>query len=358
MRFLLALVFCCVSGVFCFGQATGGDAPGLPKDPRGLLAAAAPFYDFNDAALKPWHLKASYQFYDAKGNPAEQGTFEYWWASPKVRRSSWTRPGAARTDWSTADGKLFRQEIGAHLRYFERTLMEVLSSPLPDHALIDSGRMELGLKSAPAGKVKMPCVTGSLRMFVGGKLESHASSPPDDFCLDPASLAVRMTSSRDSITTGYNQIVRTQGRYLARQVDVSVGKQKVFSITVQTIDSLNPADPALTPGTDAVIAQNAISQSSSCFAGDDVKSGSLETKVQPHYPSMAKSNREQGDVILGVLIGPEGNVHDLEVLSTPSPALADAAVEAVKQWHYRSCMSNGAAVEMDAIVYVFFMLRG
>ena len=38
--------------------------------------------------------------------------------------------------------------------------------------------------------------------------------------------------------------------------------------------------------------------------------------------------------------------------------LADAAVEAVKQWHYRSCMSNGAAVEMDAIVYVFFMLRG
>src|ERR1035438_806520 len=78
---------------------------GLPKEPREILAAAAPFYDFSSPELKPWHLKAIYQLYDLKGNPTEQGTWEYWWSSPKVHRSTWTRTGAEHTEWSTADRK-------------------------------------------------------------------------------------------------------------------------------------------------------------------------------------------------------------------------------------------------------------
>ena len=215
--------------------------------------------------------------------------------------------------------------------------------------------MELGLKAVPAGQVKMPCVTGSLRMFVDGKLEKHASNPPEYFCFDPATLAVRMTSTKDSITTGYNQIVKTQGRYLARQVDVSMGNQKLFSITVVAIDALNPSDPALMPTADAAVVQNAVNPTYACVS-DDEAGGSLVHKVQPVYPVVAKADREQGEVILGAEVDKDGSIHDLDVLFTPSPMLADAAVSAVKQWRYRPCLLNGNAVGVNMIVDVFFKL--
>ena len=70
-----------------FGQTAVNAGPGLPKEPREILAAAAPSYDFSSPELKPWHLKAIYRLYDLKGNLTEQGTWEYWWATQKIHRS-------------------------------------------------------------------------------------------------------------------------------------------------------------------------------------------------------------------------------------------------------------------------------
>jgi len=47
-------------------QTPANTAPDLPKEPREIFAAAAPFYDFNSPELKPWHLKATYQLYDER----------------------------------------------------------------------------------------------------------------------------------------------------------------------------------------------------------------------------------------------------------------------------------------------------
>src|SRR5580698_1750358 len=124
-------------------QDTPTPQPGQLKDPRAILAAAAPFYDFSDPTLKPFHLKATYQLYDDKGNPAEQGTFEYWWASPKVYRVSWSRPGATRTDWYTADGKQAYVEAGERLGYFEKGLQSNLFSPLLSSEAIDPSKIRL-----------------------------------------------------------------------------------------------------------------------------------------------------------------------------------------------------------------------
>ncbi len=56
-----------------FAQAPASAGPGLPKDPREVFAAAAPFYDFTSPELKPWHLKATYQLYDEKGKAVGAG---------------------------------------------------------------------------------------------------------------------------------------------------------------------------------------------------------------------------------------------------------------------------------------------
>lgn len=85
------IALCLAAIGLCPAQQPAPPAPGLPSDPRAILEAARPFYDFTSDQLKPWHLKVSYQMYDDKEHPTEQGTFEYWWASPEVYRSSWTR---------------------------------------------------------------------------------------------------------------------------------------------------------------------------------------------------------------------------------------------------------------------------
>jgi hypothetical protein len=63
-------------GVGCFGSELFLSSARAPKDPRGMLEAALPQYDFNGTSMKPWHMKGSYQLYDEFGNPAQQGSYE------------------------------------------------------------------------------------------------------------------------------------------------------------------------------------------------------------------------------------------------------------------------------------------
>jgi TonB family protein len=84
-----------------------------------------------------------------------------------------------------------------------------------------------------------------------------------------------------------------------------------------------------------------------------VAQGLLIHQVNPVYPGEARKNHIQGDVILRTTIDREGNVADLKVVSG-EPILADAAVEAVKQWKYRPYLLNGEPVEVETQVLIKF----
>ena len=78
--------------------------------------------------------------------------------------------------------------------------------------------------------------------------------------------------------------------------------------------------------------------------------------VPPKYPLEAKQARIQGPVVLAAVIGKDGNVQTLRVLSSPLPALSQAAMDAVQQWSYRPYVLNGVAVEVDTTVTINFTL--
>jgi TonB family protein len=86
-----------------------------------------------------------------------------------------------------------------------------------------------------------------------------------------------------------------------------------------------------------------------------VTQGLLVRKVAPVYPLEAKQNRIQGTVFLAAVIGKDGRVENLRVLSGPKE-LVDAAVGAVQQWRYRPYVLNGEPVEVDTTVTVNFVL--
>ena len=78
-------------------------------------------------------------------------------------------------------------------------------------------------------------------------------------------------------------------------------------------------------------------------------------KVIPAYPPLARQARVSGTVQLLGVIGKDGTVQQLQVISG-HPLLVSAAVEAVKQWLYRPTLLNGEPVEVVAPIDVNFTL--
>jgi TonB family protein len=86
-----------------------------------------------------------------------------------------------------------------------------------------------------------------------------------------------------------------------------------------------------------------------------VMSSFIVTKVPPEYPQDGKDQRIQGAVVMRVNIDKEGNVSNIQLISG-HPLLAPAAIEAVKQWKYKSYLLNGMPVEVETQVTVNFTL--
>jgi protein TonB len=88
-----------------------------------------------------------------------------------------------------------------------------------------------------------------------------------------------------------------------------------------------------------------------------VTQGMVLHKVQPNYPPLARTARVQGSVVLAAVIGKDGTIQNLHVISG-HPLLTQAALDAVRQWKYRPYILNGEPVEVDTQVTVNFTLSG
>lgn len=81
----------------------------------------------------------------------------------------------------------------------------------------------------------------------------------------------------------------------------------------------------------------------------------VQDKVPPVYPEVARQARIQGTVVLQAVIGRDGLVQNLHVVSG-HPMLAPAAMEAVRQWRYKPYLVNGSPVEVETMVRITFSL--
>jgi periplasmic protein TonB len=77
--------------------------------------------------------------------------------------------------------------------------------------------------------------------------------------------------------------------------------------------------------------------------------------VPPQYPPEAGRERIEGTVVLLAVIGKDGSVQDVQVVSG-LPLLAQAATEAVNQWRYKPYLLNGVPVEIESRITINFTL--
>ena len=86
-----------------------------------------------------------------------------------------------------------------------------------------------------------------------------------------------------------------------------------------------------------------------------VAQGLLVKHPSPIYSEEAKRKHMTGTVILHAVIGKDGLVHELTVISGPSELQA-AAYNAVRQWTYKPYLLNGEIVSVDTTVTCNFSM--
>jgi len=89
--------------------------------------------------------------------------------------------------------------------------------------------------------------------------------------------------------------------------------------------------------------------------GGRVQNAKLMRHPDPIYPQIAKSARISGTVELSAIIGEDGKIQQLTVV-TGHPLLRQAALDAVKQWVYQPTLLNEQQVKVSTTIDVIFTL--
>lgn len=77
----------------------------------------------------------------------------------------------------------------------------------------------------------------------------------------------------------------------------------------------------------------------------DAHAGHLQNPA-PVYPMLSRKRKEQGTVILRLLVRADGTVSDITIhQSSGFSRLDDSAVHAVKRWHYTPAVQEGKAID-------------
>jgi TonB family protein len=82
----------------------------------------------------------------------------------------------------------------------------------------------------------------------------------------------------------------------------------------------------------------------------------LRQTIDSTLPWLGQHMSVQGSVVLQAIIGADGNIENLRVLSGPA-VLTSAAEQAVRQWHFKPYLQNGQPVETKSTITVNFSIR-
>lgn len=337
------------------------------KDPRALLAAAAPYYDFSSPEMKPWHLKATYQLYDEQGKPTEQGTYEFWWASPTVYRSTWTRKSASESDWTTDKGGYVEIGSGDGRNFYEYALGRELLSPFPKADVYSEENARFKTKQVTDGGIDIECV-----MIVSKKVGYDFIAPIEmgllpTYCIDLQSKVLLASYSAEGLTANFPQVVRTQEHFLAKHMELMERGHKVLSATVEQVNGIAANDAAFTPSSDekqiappkgAIEAKgDGLNPRVFQVDGETTAKGMLLHRVMPTYPAAARESGAKGTVVLDATIDKDGTVHDVQAVSTPSVLLLESAMFAVSQWTYKPFLLDGKPIQVETKIRVIYSLE-
>jgi len=89
--------------------------------------------------------------------------------------------------------------------------------------------------------------------------------------------------------------------------------------------------------------------------GGNIKQPMKVVDVKPKYPERLSAAKVGGEVVLEAVIGTDGTVTEVSVVTGADPELDAAAMEAVRQWEFSTTFLNCTPVDVHMKVNVSFM---
>jgi TonB family protein len=308
------------------------------------LNRAAAVNSIDDVQMKPWHLKLSFQLYDAKGSPTEKGAIEEWWAEPSKAKTVYTSPSYTSTEIRTKDG-FYRSKGASYVPSLMELVLRQVVHPMPSERDIADSKPDLR-KEAP-GKTPMDCI------MLAQQIKNVAYAPLGLFptyCFDRDTDLLRLSYNFGSQLVVRNKVGTFRQRTVVIDQTTVQNTTTEVSAHLDVLQSFVATEGDFAPSADLeeVKANDAAMVPSGVMAGQKISG------VNPSYPENARRNHISGSVILRARIGDDGRIHSLKVIATPDADLAIAALTAVRTWTYKPYLLNGEPVEVDTQITVNF----
>ena len=337
----------------------------MPKHPKDQLILAAKVNGLGAAGMNPWHLKASYQMFDADGQPKGQGTFEEWWAGPKKYKISYADPDFHQVLYRNGMKTWTIGDAGVP-PFPEWMVWRAFNHPLPKVDLVKD-RSFLHFKRK-FGSVRLICIQPSDALSdqpVGAgqaAIEIHqydgigdggfANADLSMVCLDPKSPMVRLEALEVGwLNILFNQVVEASGHYLAEQIDVKNADVSVVQAHVESVEF-----PAAIPDAELAPPANAAPLLTEDSGKVDLGLRVLDKdNGQILYPSEAEKAHIQGLAIVEGTITTTGTISNLKLISG-TPILGNSALESVKTWRFKPTRLDGRPVEVHTLVDISYRL--
>jgi TonB family protein len=311
-----------------------------------LLQRAADLSDLRAPGSQPFELTADIEIPSPHGQPFK-GTYRLLWLSESKWREEITLPGYTRVRVGGA-GKYWQKRSSD----FEVLAIYELSEVLDFVSHLRSRARQL------TPKVRRERDHGQQLQCVVHEIDrEHPPDRREEFCLDASqgTIAVEKWPGRfPDASAGptaalFSDYVKVEDKLIPKRIAVMADPDPMVVLSVDKVSS-----PGQINELDFIPPQG--SQPWGTCANPQLPA--LVHQPLPHYPEAVKQNHIMGSVRVYGVIGTDGSLSNLKVLSAPDSSLAAASMTAVQQWKYRPQACDGNPVPHEIIIEIIFTLGG
>jgi|GEM_PF-6120888 len=233
---------------------------------------------------------------------------------------------------------------GAALYHFQRERIQGFLGPIKEQLVAS------GVWPSEGGRTTTTTTPESKSAHRAARRGPSKAQPRTE--REPAIPSEALTPSRRSKPPQLEVLEQNGQRRLVPYHGTAVVRLKDWS-TVQVHARAGKSTPA---GATAPESASAAPSTAPRASGREEASGELaEQRQMPAYPSLALQNNLQGSVVLRALIGKDGTIQNVQLVSGP-PILASAVLDAVRKWRYRPYLQNGEPAEVERRIIVEFTI--
>lgn len=267
-----------------------------------------------------------------------------WLPAPSIARPSTLE----RRVRAMLNSRLNRRPISAFARIALAALM--LAVALPIAAASRGAGSPSGTLRDPQGRV-LPAATVRLSSIGTDAIHETQSDAMGAFQFSEIPDGEYMLSARLPGFLSARQRVRVSGANAPLDVTLQVGTLRE-TITVSGAGTASSEPQAISPA--RIKSAMAAPRCGSTELGGNLKPPMKVKDVRPRYPQAMIDGRVEGNILLQALLGVDGKVRNVEVVSPVSADLEEEAIRAVSQWEFSPTWLNCQAIEVRMFVTVSF----